>query len=189
MLLTIGAYAVLIAFFVVERWVRPDVAKPLDRTGDDRGSTVAVSAAIAAGFVLLLLAPALDEAGVGVVLPVWLGVWGLAIEVAGLVVRVVALRTLGRFFTRTVRIVDDHQLVTFGIYRNIRHPGYLSDLMLFMGAALALRNGLVFVLIAAVFVSAYSYRIRVEERMLLEAFGDEYARYCRRSWKLVPFVV
>lgn len=49
-------------------------------------------------------------------------------------------------------------------------------------------NWTVSVVVPVMFVAAYLYRMSVEERMLLEVFGEEYVRYSSKTWRLVPFV-
>ena len=49
-------------------------------------------------------------------------------------------------------------------------------------------NLLCIVLVTALLAVAYTRRIRVEERMLLDTLGEPYAAYRRESWRLVPFV-
>ena len=119
----------------------------------------------------------------------WLNIIGLLLGFGGIVIRVAAFRTLGRFFSRTLREAEGHNLVTAGVYRYIRHPGYLSDFMIFIGVALALGNLILIIAIPVLFVPAYIYRIHVEERMLIEIFGDRYIQYIKTSKRLIPFVI
>jgi len=187
--LTVAAYALVAGFFVTERWARDGRTKDMGRAATDRGTTVAISVVMGAGFVLLLVAPVLNGLGVGRLAVWWLAGLGLALQVVGLVVRVLALRTLGRFFTRTLQHVEGQTLVTSGIYRRVRHPGYLADLLLFIGAALAVHNAIVLAVVVVSFVGAYAFRIVTEERMLTTIFGSEYTAYQSSSWRLIPFVV
>lgn len=186
---TAAAYLFVSGFFVAERWARDDRTKDLARTESDAGSTTVISIVMGAAFVLMLVAPVLNWFGVARIAVWWLAGLGLILQAAGLVVRVVALRTLGRYFTRTLQHVDGQTLVRAGIYRCVRHPGYLSDLLIFFGAALALQNGIVLAVVVVSFVPAYAYRIGSEERMLTRVFGIEYAQYRRDSWRLIPFII
>jgi len=188
-ILTAAAYVLVAGFFVTERWVRDDRTKDMGRATTDRGTTAAISVTMGTGFVLLAAAPLLNWLGVGPMAVWWLASVGLVCQAMGLTVRVFALRTLGRFFTRTLQHVEDQQLVTSGIYRHIRHPGYLSDLLLFVGAGLAVHNAVVITVITVSFVGTYAYRIVTEERMLTTIFGSQYTEYQATSWRLIPFVV
>ena len=190
------AYLILIGFFVIERFVRVGQTRDMSRDPSDRGSTTIVSIVMGLAFILIPLSPLFDWLGVGAIgrAPAWsatparLAVAGLGLVfgLAGLVVRYLALTQLGRFFTRTLRQTDQHQLVTTGVYRRLRHPGYLSDLLIFVGTALAMTNWMTAAIVLVSFIPAYLYRIGVEEQMLLAAFGQAYADYRRTSKRLLP---
>ncbi len=113
---------------------------------------------------------------------------GLVLMLGGLALRYWAARTLGAFYTRTLLVKTDHRIVDNGPYRLIRNPGYLGNLLLFIGAGLAATNWLVVLVIAIALLSSYIYRIRVEEAMLESTFGDEYRAYKARTRKLIPLV-
>ena len=111
---------------------------------------------------------------------------GLLVAVTGLVWRGWAMRTLGVFYTRTLRVVTKQRLVTTGPYRWIRHPGYLGSLMVWGGAAVATGAILASVVVLAVLAPTYIYRIAAEEQMLRRELGDEYAAYAEHTWRLLP---
>ena len=67
----------------------------------------------------------------------------------------------------------------------IRNPSYLGLLILSLGWALAFRS-LVGVLLAVLTLAPLIARIRSEEALLRSQFGQEYERYCARTWRLVP---
>ena len=179
-------YALLIGFFVLERFTRTDGTKDMARQGTDRGSTTFVSVAMGVAFVLIPVSPLLNWWGPGY-LNWWpLGIVGVVLGTGGLVIRYQAFTTLGRYFTRTLQQVDGHELVTTGIYRRVRHPGYLSDILIFFGAALAMNNLVTIAIVVVLFVPAYLYRIRIEEQMLTAAFGERYRAYQASSGRLIP---
>ncbi|GHF67319.1 hypothetical protein GCM10010218_56000 [Streptomyces mashuensis] len=150
----------------------------------DRGSTRLLLAAYALSVVLVVLLAGHDA---GRVPTPWR--WaGVALAVAGLAVRAWGMRTLGRFYTRTLRTTEGHRVVREGPYRLIRHPGYSGSLLVWSGYALATAGWIAFLLVAAVLLAAYSWRIAAEERLLLAAFGAEYAGYRRDTKRLVPFL-
>lgn len=113
---------------------------------------------------------------------------GLLLCCIGVTVRVLALRTLGEYFSAYVTLQPNHRLVQHGIYASIRHPLYLSLLLAPTGIALVLASSLALPILAlaAIFVLD---RIRKEERLLAEHFGWVFEDYRRRTWKLVPFVL
>jgi len=184
------AYLVFVGFFVIERFARRGKdTKNMGRTTHDKGSTTVISVVMGAAIIILPLTPLLNWLGVGMIHLLWLNIAGLVLGAAGLIIRYVALTTLGRFFSRTLREAEDHTLVTSGIYHYIRHPGYLSDLLIFIGVALAMSNLITLLVVSLSFVAAYAYRIHVEEQMLIEIFGDRYRRYQKTSKRLIPFIL
>ena len=113
---------------------------------------------------------------------------GLILFVIGLIVRWIAIIHLGRFFTVNLAIAPDHQLITTGPYRYVRHPSYFGTLLVFLGFGLYMLN--IFSL-AAVFLpiaSTFLWRMHVEEAALKDAFGDRYRSYATSRRRLVPFV-
>jgi protein-S-isoprenylcysteine O-methyltransferase Ste14 len=112
----------------------------------------------------------------------WLGV---AIFVAGGMLRIWPIFVLGRRFSGLVAIQPGHTLVTSGIYGVIRHPSYLGLLVNALGWALTFRSG-VGVLLVALMIPPLLARMRAEERLLHTQFGDEYEAYCRRTSRLIP---
>ncbi len=113
---------------------------------------------------------------------------GLVLIASGLVIRLIAIRTLAEQFTYTVKIVDNHRLITSGIYRHIRHPSYLGQALIFLGCGMALANWISLLLLFVPVIPATLYRIAVEERVLKEHFPDQYADYAGRTGLLIPRV-
>ncbi len=98
------------------------------------------------------------------------------------------MRTLGRFFTYDVAISTGQNLIEHGPYRWLRHPSYLGSLVAYIGFGMTLANWLAIFLPALCLGVAFAYRIRVEERALLQGLGSRYHEYMRRTWRLIPFV-
>jgi protein-S-isoprenylcysteine O-methyltransferase Ste14 len=112
----------------------------------------------------------------------WLGV---VLYAGGGALRLWPVFVLGRRFSGLVAIQPGHTLVTDGIYRTIRNPSYLGLLVLSLGWALAFRS-LAGVLLVALMIPPLIARIRSEEALLRSQFGEEYAAYCTRTWRLFP---
>lgn len=112
----------------------------------------------------------------------------LGLFVAGIALRAWSVLVLGRFFTVDVAIHADHELVTRGPYRVLRHPSYSGALLavLGMGALFGSLPGLLVLL--GGFAGALARRIAVEERALAQNFGERWTAHCARTWRLVPFV-
>ena len=113
---------------------------------------------------------------------------GLSLFLLGLIIRWIAIIHLGRFFTVNVAIADDHELITTGPYRYVRHPSYTGTLLIFLGFGLCTLN--IFSL-AAIFLpitAAFLWRMHVEEAALKQAFGDRYQTYATTTSRLIPLV-
>jgi protein-S-isoprenylcysteine O-methyltransferase Ste14 len=115
----------------------------------------------------------------------WLG---LVMVLAGLAFAVWARVYLGRNWSATVTVKQDHELVRTGPYGVVRHPIYAGILLALLGTAIAIgewRGLLAFLSITIGFL----FKIRVEERFMDETFGEQYVRYRTQVAALVPFVV
>jgi protein-S-isoprenylcysteine O-methyltransferase Ste14 len=113
---------------------------------------------------------------------------GAFVAAGGLVLRLWAIRTLGRFFTATVQVAAEQRLVQSGPYRVLRHPSYTGALLAVLGLAVAFACAVGIVVTLALGIAAYTYRMAIEERALVAELGDAYRAYCERTWRLVPFV-
>jgi protein-S-isoprenylcysteine O-methyltransferase Ste14 len=119
-----------------------------------------------------------------------LSIWniaGLTLLVVGLAIALVAVFTLRRFYLSTLVTIENHQLITHGIYRFTRHPIYFGVLIAIIGVpvyAPSLYGFLVLSLLIPIFLN----RIRMEEKMLTEEFGDAYRTYKETTRKLIPFI-
>jgi protein-S-isoprenylcysteine O-methyltransferase Ste14 len=118
----------------------------------------------------------------------FMGYAGCLVIALGVSIRWVAVATLGRQFTLQVTIIKDHRIIDQGIYKSIRHPAYLGSLISFIGLGFALENWISLLILLILPLVAILYRIKVEEKALLEHFGTQYEEYCKRTKKLLPKV-
>jgi protein-S-isoprenylcysteine O-methyltransferase Ste14 len=96
---------------------------------------------------------------------------------------------LGRNWSITLQMRDEHVLVKSGVYRLIRHPMYSSFFLLGIAQFLLLPNwfaGLAGPVGAGIL---YGFRVRREERMMLEFFGDDYHDYMAETKRIVPWIL
>jgi protein-S-isoprenylcysteine O-methyltransferase Ste14 len=186
---TLLAYLLLAIFFASEGRVRgAENARRMDPTRADRGSTRLVGAVFGVLVTSVLAAPLLNRQGRGQLRPHALGWLGVLMMSGGLALRTWANRALGGSYTRTLQTTSEQQIVESGPYRWIRHPGYTGSILLYLGAGLATLNLYGLVAIALSTLTAYAYRIRAEETMLLAAFGESYRGYMARTRRLLPFL-
>jgi protein-S-isoprenylcysteine O-methyltransferase Ste14 len=118
----------------------------------------------------------------------WL-IAGILLFVCGQTLRVISIRTLGRFFTITVRLHEGHQVVQNGIYAYIRHPSYTALMMVILGHVTLFASPLGYAAFVLFAIPGISYRIRVEEKALLNQFGEEYKVYSQKTKRLIPFII
>jgi len=112
----------------------------------------------------------------------------LALLIAGLVVRAVAILTLGRAFSANVAIRASQTIQRSGLYGIIRHPSYLGMEIIFFAVALHSHNWASMAIIFIPPTAAVLYRIHVEEVALLGAFGGDYIEYMKSTKRLIPGV-
>jgi protein-S-isoprenylcysteine O-methyltransferase Ste14 len=119
-------------------------------------------------------------------LPGWAGWLGLLIMIGALVVFWRAHIDLGRNWSPTLQIREDHKLVTNGIYQYIRHPMYASQWLWVIAQALLLQNWIAGLGGFISFLPMYLLRVGPEEQMMMDKFGDEYRRYMERTGRVLP---
>jgi protein-S-isoprenylcysteine O-methyltransferase Ste14 len=111
---------------------------------------------------------------------------GTILVIIGLIIRTNSILTLKQHFTYNVTKLKDHVLIETGLYKRIRHPGYLGQLIIFLGIATSMSNWLsVFGMMLPV-LAGFIYRITVEERFMKEQLGQRYLDYQKRTGRLLP---
>ena len=118
----------------------------------------------------------------------WLFWFGAALTLAGLLFTVWARVHLGRNWSATITIKQDHALITSGPYGLVRHPIYTGLLWAFVGSALA-RGELRGILAVIIAFCAFWRKLRIEERWMREQFGAAYEDYRSRVAALIPLIL
>lgn len=111
---------------------------------------------------------------------------GIGLIIGGLAFRIWSIRVLGKYFTATVQIVDNHQIIKSGPYAIVRHPSYLGAYMAIVGSAIFLNSLLGALIAATLMFIAYKKRIAAEENVLINQFGDEYLSYINSTPGIIP---
>ena len=112
---------------------------------------------------------------------------GLVFFSIGVTIRIVARRTLGKYFSYGLKTSQKHEIIYRGIYKYIRHPAYLGSLILSLGIPLIFSSFYGFFLMLGL-IPCFLYRIRIEESMLIKKFGNKYLEYIKKSKRLIPYV-
>ncbi|KAG2707906.1 hypothetical protein I3843_05G152300 [Carya illinoinensis] len=120
----------------------------------------------------------------------WLSNLGLAIVIIGEVIRKAAIITAGQAFTHHIKVhhEEHHKLITHGIYRYIRHPGYCGFFIWSVGTQIMLCNPISTIAFAIVVWRFFALRIPYEEHYLRQFFGSQYVEYAQGVPSGVPFV-
>jgi len=113
---------------------------------------------------------------------------GLALMVAGLLLRWWAVAHLGRFFTVNVAVASDHRVVDTGPYRLIRHPSYTGILLTCLGVGLCFGNFASLLVIVVPIVALALKRVQIEEAALASELGEHYRTYMSHTKRLIPGV-
>ena len=113
---------------------------------------------------------------------------GAILVVIGLIIRITSIMTLRQYFTYSVANVEDHKLIETGLYKNIRHPGYLGQLLIFLGISISISNWLSIPLMMIPIMIGYIYRMNVEERFMVEQLGEKYLNYQKHTRRIIPLV-
>ncbi|HXD16361.1 MAG TPA: protein-S-isoprenylcysteine O-methyltransferase [Vicinamibacterales bacterium] len=95
---------------------------------------------------------------------------------------------LGSFWSVTLEVRENHRLISQGVYRRVRHPMYSALVLYSVGQALAVPNWVAGPSYLVAFGILFAFRIRAEEQMMVDAFGDEYVAYMAKTKRLVPGV-
>ncbi len=94
---------------------------------------------------------------------------------------------LGKNWSVTLELDENHRLVTHGVYKYLRHPMYASFFLLAIGQALLLNNWVAGWAALVATTVLYWVRLPHEESMMVEFFGDDYVNYRKQTSSLIPW--
>jgi protein-S-isoprenylcysteine O-methyltransferase Ste14 len=112
---------------------------------------------------------------------------GVTLFLSGVSLRALGRITLKRSYSYVLGFSHKKELVTRGVYMLVRHPIYLASILYVIGLPLIFSSAYGFVVTLG-FIPCILYRIRVEEKMLIQEFGEEYLDYKKRTKKLIPYI-
>lgn len=117
-----------------------------------------------------------------------------SVRIAGLVVylifswlQVLSYKTLGDYYSQDILIKKNHKIVNKGLYKIIRHPQYLSQIFMDLGAGL-LTLSFLLVPVALIQIPLLVIRANFEEKMLLNHFKEDYQNYKSKTGFFLPFL-
>lgn len=102
--------------------------------------------------------------------------------------QIVSYKTLGNYYTQDIVILKDHKLVKSGLYRFVRHPQYITQILSDLGAGIALLNYLIIPIVLFIELPLFILRALYEEKLLLKYFKEEFLNYKKHSGFIFPFI-
>ena len=117
----------------------------------------------------------------------WIRILGIVFVVIGFVIMNWSAYALGKQFSTDVTIQKEHELITTGPYKRIRHPRYLGILLFFLWIIWVF-NALISIILVAILSGFLIWRVYDEEKIMKKAFTHKREIYTKKSWKLLPFV-
>jgi protein-S-isoprenylcysteine O-methyltransferase Ste14 len=97
-----------------------------------------------------------------------------------------AVHTLGKQWAFRARLIEDHKLITAGPYAYVRNPIYTGMLGMLIATGLATEHWIATIVAIPIFGAGMAIRVRSEEKLLREAFGEEFEEYARRVPAVLP---
>ena len=184
-IITIIAVSYLYGFFEVFLNLRQK-SKSKVTTSSDKGSLRLLYGLITLGYAMSF---AIGVTKIGRIYPwnTFFGI-GIALFAIGCIIRISSILTLNQYFTYSVAKVENHKIVENGLYKFIRHPGYLGQLIIFLGISISISNWLSILLMMIPVTFGYLYRIKVEEKFMGDQLGEDYKNYQDRTKRIIPLL-
>ena len=186
-----GRLAVFVSLltFVIIRWPHGNRYKAFEVAEDNKGS-LEVALLIGAGLgttlipLLWVLTPLFAFADYPLyAIPYGIGI---ALMLLGHWLFYRSHNDLGLNWSVTLQIREHHCLVTNGLYSKVRHPMYSAMLLLGITQLLFCPNWIAGPAYLLSFGLLYLLRVRAEEQMMIDRFGEEYKEYMRNTGRVTP---
>ena len=156
--------------------------RPRNQPGLAAGDAGLIGVAVVCAGLAVLSRSQFDSLAVGAL---WVRVLGLAVLIASTVLTLWARFSLGTMWSVAPKVQGDQRLRTHGPYAVTRHPIYTGLLGMLLGATLLSGIGQ-WIVLFPVGLILFEVKIRMEERLMVATFPDEYPAYRRRVPQLVP---
>jgi len=113
---------------------------------------------------------------------------GFTLFIMGLILQGVAEATLGKYYLPSIGTVEGQKIVKDGIYKYIRHPGYLGEIIILFGLGFVTYSLLGILGAFIVSLMVYVGEVIPEEKYMLEKFGKEYEEYMKETFRFIPYI-
>lgn len=170
---------------IIYFWLRQGKVDVVKEEAGDRSFWL-----ILPGFIAAFFIPPLEFLFLPEILPrsnaiEWIGVGLIFI---GLLLRFWTRSTIKGMYSGHIEIQSGHFLVQNGPYRYIRHPGYAGLSLMALGVPIAYSSLVGLILYLALLIPGLAYRMKVEENLLVEHFGETYLGYKENTKRMIPFI-
>jgi protein-S-isoprenylcysteine O-methyltransferase Ste14 len=112
---------------------------------------------------------------------------GLAVYLVFSWIQVWSFKTLGDNYSQNIMIKKNHELITKGPFKIIRHPQYLCQILLNIGATAA-TFGYIVGFLTLIEIPIYIMRASMEDKLLAKYFADKFSDYKKKSGFMIPFI-
>jgi len=112
---------------------------------------------------------------------------GLAVYLDFSWIQVWSFKSLGENYSQDIMIKKNHELVTKGPFNVIRHPQYMCQILLDLGATAA-TLGYVVGFLAIIEIPIYIMRASAEDKLLNKYFAERFTEYKKKSGFMIPFI-
>jgi len=113
---------------------------------------------------------------------------GFSLFIIGLALQGIAEATLGKYYLPSIGTVEGQKIVKDGIYKYIRHPGYLGEIIIFFGLGFVTYSLLGILGAFIVSLMVYVGEVIPEEKYMVEKFGKEYEEYMKETFRFIPYI-
>lgn len=125
------------------------------------------------------------SASVEIVLTILAG----CLAIASLWLALSAVRTLGKQWDFKAQIIEGHELITSGPYRIVRHPIYSGLFGLLIITGYSMTQLWAYLIAIVLYIIGTILRTKVEEKLLIQHFGEKYENYKQKVSAIIPFIV
>jgi protein-S-isoprenylcysteine O-methyltransferase Ste14 len=112
---------------------------------------------------------------------------GIILYMIGILLTWLAHNALGKYHSIEVTIQKDHQLIMNGLYKYIRNPVYSGIILSTLGFGMIFRS-IIGISLIPIIIGLFIWRIYAEEKVLATEFKNEWTVYCKRTYRLIPFI-
>jgi len=113
---------------------------------------------------------------------------GLILFIVFAWLQVMSFKNLKSFYSQDISLQKNHQLITTGLHKTIRHPQYMSQVISDLFFGIAVGSYIIIPLVLLVQLPLFILRAKKEETMMLDYFGEPYSEYRKKSGFIIPFI-